>query len=206
MNFETGRGYSIILMSLRPNAPYADRFDDESTLVYEGHDRPKSMDLPNPKSADQPELTPSGRKTENGKFFEAAEAFKLGKLSARRVRVYEKIHQGIWSYNGIFELVDAWRQMESAREVFKFKLVASLVGEEAGGSPKSNMEHRRIIPTHVKLEVWKRDLGKCVMCGAKDELHFDHDLPYSLGGTSISAANVQLLCARHNLSKGSKLL
>jgi 5-methylcytosine-specific restriction endonuclease McrA len=53
----------------------------------------------------------------------------------------------------------------------------------------------------VKLEVWKRDDGKCVVCGASDELHFDHDVPFSLGGTSISAANVQLLCARHNLEK-----
>jgi hypothetical protein len=206
MNFETGRGYSIILMSLRPNAPYADRFDDESTLVYEGHDRPKSVDLPNPKIADQPEFTPSGGKTENGKFLEAANGFKLGKLSARRVRVYEKIHQGIWSYNGTFDLVDAWHETESKRIVFKFKLVASLGSEEGEGLRSSSSERRRIIPTPVKLEVWKRDLGKCVICGAKDELHFDHDLPYSLGGTSISAANVQLLCARHNLSKGSKLL
>jgi 5-methylcytosine-specific restriction endonuclease McrA len=47
----------------------------------------------------------------------------------------------------------------------------------------------------VKLEVWKRDGGKCVMCGASDELHFDHDVPFSRGGTSMTAANVQLLCA-----------
>jgi hypothetical protein len=39
------------------------------------------------------------------------------------------------------------------------------------------------------------------MCGASDDLHFDHDLPFSLGGTSITADNVQLLCARHNLAK-----
>jgi len=58
----------------------------------------------------------------------------------------------------------------------------------------------------VKLEVWARDRGKCVICGATDELHFDHDLPYSKGGTSLTASNVQLLCARHNLSKGSKIL
>ena len=40
------------------------------------------------------------------------------------------------------------------------------------------------------------------MCnGATDELHFDHDLPWSKGGTSIAEENVQLLCARHNLQK-----
>jgi len=39
MNFYSGRGYSVILMSVRPNAPYRDRFqDDGTTLIYEGHD------------------------------------------------------------------------------------------------------------------------------------------------------------------------
>ena len=62
------------------------------------------------------------------------------------------------------------------------------------------------IPTHVKLAVWKRDGGKCVKCGALDELHFDHDLPWSKGGTSITEDNVQLLCARHNLEKHDRIV
>ncbi len=44
------------------------------------------------------------------------------------------------------------------------------------------------------------------VCGATDELHFDHVLPYSKGGTSVAAENVQLLCAWHNLEKGAKIL
>ena len=28
-------------------------------------------------------------------------------------------------------------------------------------------ERRRIIPSHVKLEVWQRDAGKCAICGAR---------------------------------------
>jgi 5-methylcytosine-specific restriction endonuclease McrA len=70
----------------------------------------------------------------------------------------------------------------------------------------SSFVHRRIIPTPVKLEVWKRDGGKCVMCGATTGLHFDHDIPYSKGGASITAENVQLLCARHNLEKHDKII
>jgi 5-methylcytosine-specific restriction endonuclease McrA len=58
----------------------------------------------------------------------------------------------------------------------------------------------------VKLEVWKRDGGKCVECGATDELHFDHDLPWAKGGTSFTAANVQLLCARHNIAKRDRIV
>lgn len=69
-----------------------------------------------------------------------------------------------------------------------------------------DIQRRRVIPTSVKLAVWKRDGGKCVLCGATDELHFDHDVPWSKGGTSITEENVQLLCARHNLAKRDRIL
>ena len=49
------------------------------------------------------------------------------------------------------------------------------------------------------------DGGRCVVCGATDELHFDHDLPWAKGGTSLVAGNVQLLCARHNISKRDRI-
>jgi 5-methylcytosine-specific restriction endonuclease McrA len=44
------------------------------------------------------------------------------------------------------------------------------------------------------------------MCGAHDNLHFDHDLPFSKGGSSITQDNVKLLCARHNLKKSDKII
>ena len=62
------------------------------------------------------------------------------------------------------------------------------------------------VPTAVKVAVWKRDQGKCVECGAIDNLHFDHDVPFSKGGSSITEANVKLLCARHNLQKSDKII
>ena len=63
------------------------------------------------------------------------------------------------------------------------------------------LDHHRIIPADIKFEVWKRDKGCCVECGSKDNLHFDHIIPYSKGGSSLVAENIQLLCARHNLEK-----
>ncbi|NGZ96803.1 MAG: hypothetical protein CV089_11890 [Nitrospira sp. WS110] len=51
----------------------------------------------------------------------------------------------------------------------------------------------------------KRDGGKCCVCDAMDELHFDHILPFSKGGTSLTAENIQLLCARHNLQKRASI-
>jgi 5-methylcytosine-specific restriction endonuclease McrA len=47
--------------------------------------------------------------------------------------------------------------------------------------------------------------GCWVICRAKDNLHFDHDLPYSKGGTSRPATNIRLLCARHNLAKSDRI-
>jgi hypothetical protein len=206
MNFGLGGTHSVILMSIRPNAPYRDRFEDEgATLIYEGHDEPKTASNIDPKLIDQPETTFSGSLTQNGLFHRAAQEFKTNQRHPERVRVYEKLRQGIWSYNGIFHLVDSWREPDTHRIVFKFQLEA-VEGEEDFAIPVPSVPvRRRVIPTHVKLEVWQRDEGKCVKCGATDELHFDHDLPYSKGGSSITAQNVQLLCARHNLQKHDKI-
>ncbi|MGO9138977.1 MAG: hypothetical protein ACLP9S_11140 [Syntrophales bacterium] len=115
MNYQLGGNHSVILMSVRMGAPYADRFDDDgSTLIYEGHDLPRSTRCPNPKSLDQ------------------EEDFSVP-----------------IPYNSIV---------------------------------------RRVIPTAVKLEVWKRDAGRCAK-----------------GGSSTTAVNIQLLCARHNLEKHNKI-
>jgi hypothetical protein len=202
MNFGLGGNHSVILMSVRPNAPYEDELQDNGTiLIYEGHDEPRTQRVTDPKNVDQPELTPSGTLTQNGLFYKAAQGAKAGLRPPERVRVYEKIRQGIWSYNGVFHLVDAWRQRSNERQVFKFKLVA-VTGEDDLGLPvRMDAARRRVIPTQVKLQVWKRDGGRCVVCGATDELHFDHIVPYSKGGTSLVADNVQLLCARHNIEK-----
>ena len=62
-----------------------------------------------------------------------------------------------------------------------------------------------MIPPSVKLEVWKRDKGKCVKCGSTNNLHLDHIIPFSKGGSSLVAENIQILCARHNISKRDKI-
>jgi hypothetical protein len=207
MNYRIGGDHSVILMSVRPNAPYRDRIEDNGlTLIYEGHDVPRDKQHPDPKAIDQPELTPFGAMTENGKFHRAAQEYKRTLRVPERVRVYEKIRQGIWSYNGLFHLVDSWREYDGRRFIFKFKLVP--VEDDSGIATSFSMpsQQRRLIPTSVKLEVWKRDLGRCVTCGATDELHFDHIIPVSKGGTSLSADNIQLLCARHNIEKSDNIV
>jgi hypothetical protein len=206
MNFEIRPGLSVILMSLRPNAPYEDRIEDEGrTLIYEGHDVPKTNDGPDPKSIDQVAHSPRGGLTQNGYFHKAAQEFKRGAKPAALVRVYQKIWSGVWNDNGVFRLVDAWQEPSNSRKVFKFKLELSEDDTPAGTAETGEMEHNRVIPLHVKLEVWKRDKGRCVTCGRTDNLHFDHIIPFSKGGSSIVADNIQILCARHNLQKHDKI-
>lgn len=193
-----------MLMSRRVNAPYDDRADDEDdrTLIYEGHDVQRGVSVRDPKALDQPMRNPGGTLTQNGKFFEAAERYKKDHSDIELVNVYEKIRDGIWVFNGVFHLVDSWQEKSEGRNVFKFQLTLS----DEKPSPakrkiKHDLDHNRLIPSSVKLEVWKRDNGCCVKCGRKDNLHFDHDLPFSKGGTSLLASNIRLLCARHNLQK-----
>lgn len=206
MNFRAGGDYSIILMSRRPNAPYRDRIEDEgATLVYEGHNEPARGDMIDPKLVDQPRTSYHGTLTENGKFEQAANQYKSGQSPSAGVRVYEKIRDGIWSYNGLFRLVDSWIEHDGRRNVFKFKLVASIDDSGRKTGEVEDLENTRIIPASVKLEVWKRDGGRCVQCGAAENLHFDHIIPYSRGGSSLVADNIQLLCVRHNLAKRDRI-
>lgn len=208
MNYRVHGDTSIILMSLRKNAPYADKIEDDGKiLIYEGHDAPRISEQ-DPKSIDQPRYSPKGRLTQNGKFEQAAIEFKGKKREAELVKVYEKIERGIWAYNGTFELRDAWTENINGRQVFRFKLVISdstLSSRKESLDRIEDLPHNRIIPTSVKYKVWKRDKGKCVLCDKTDNLHFDHIIPFSKGGTSLKAENIQLLCARHNLKKSNKI-
>jgi len=89
-------------------------------------------------------------------------------------------------------------------KVFKFRL--ELLHEPAESQHELELDHNRLIPSWVKLEVWKRDRGRCVICGSKENLHFDHIIPYSRGGSSLVPENIQILCAKHNLEKRARII
>ncbi len=62
----------------------------------------------------------------------------------------------------------------------------------------------RHIPSHVKQEVYARDGGKCVQCGATEYLEFDHIIPHSRGGAN-TVNNVQILCRQCNGLKSDRI-
>ncbi|MBK9516463.1 MAG: HNH endonuclease [Anaeromyxobacter sp.] len=64
--------------------------------------------------------------------------------------------------------------------------------------------HPRFIPAAVRREVWQRDGQRCQFpldlggtCGATHRLELDHLVPLALGGQA-TAANLRVVCARHN--------
>ncbi len=205
MNYKLNPSYSVILMSQRTNAPYQDKvYEDGVTIEYEGHDVSKRGYEHNPKNEDQPERYPSGGLTQNGRFIKAVNEFKDGKKPPELVKVYEKIFSGVWSLKGYFDLIDYKIVHDGKRNVFRYILKLSDI-QEPTDSKSASVEHTRLIPSEVKREVWKRDGGKCVLCGETKNLHFDHDLPFSKGRTSLSVSNVRLLCLKHNLKKSDKI-
>jgi hypothetical protein len=208
MNFRPlEKNYSILLMSIRENSPYNDGFDDEGKkLIYEGEDITR-REVKDPKSLDQPIFTKNGKLTNNGAFFKAAEDYKTSRRKiAEKVQVYEKIEPNIWSDKGVFELIDAeYRYSETEkRKVFKF-ILQPQGAKVIGASEAEEFEFSRRIPTAIKREVWERDSGKCVDCGSTKDLHFDHIIPWSRGGSSLDPKNIQILCGKHNLQKSDKI-
>ncbi len=69
---------------------------------------------------------------------------------------------------------------------------------------EARISRREKIPDSVKLFVWQRDEGKCVKCGNKEKLEFDHIIPFSMGGGNTER-NLELLCESCNRSKGKNI-
>jgi len=204
MNYKVRPSYSVFLMSIRKNAPYKDEIDKiTNTIIYEGHDARKDH-CKDPKKEDQPLFTPKGTLTDNGKFFIEAQSYQFGfRKDSHKIKIYEKIQAGIWTYKGFFNLLDAKLVQSGIRKVFKFYLQPVIFKTF---NKIEIIPFNRVIPSEVKIEVWDRDKGRCVKCDATENLHFDHDLPFSKGGTSLTAKNIKILCMKCNLQKSNKIL
>lgn len=204
MNFRLNPKYSVVLMSRRTNAPYRDNIlEDGVTIEYEGHDEPKTKKIIDSKLIDQPQFTAHGTLTQNGYFIRAVENYQNNN-KPESVKIYEKILPGTWSLKGFFDLIDYKRQSDGRRNIYIFTLRLS-ENQSIQKNNEIDLKHTRLIPSEIKKEVWQRDGGACVICGSNKNLHFDHDLPFSKGGTSLMTKNIRLLCAKCNLSKSDKI-
>ncbi len=201
MYFRPTRDHSVILTSGAPASDYEDLIDpDNDILIYQGHNALRSQNVPFPQLVDQPQYNRDGSPSVNGRFFEAAQNYKNSLAPPEKVRAYRKLGKGMWLDLGIFHLIDAWRESDGRRLVFKLKLRRF---SEAGKEQSFKIDPRNI-PSKTRVLVWNRDRGKCVVCGTTENLHFDHIIPISKGGNN-SAKNIRILCSRHNLAKSDKI-
>ena len=67
-----------------------------------------------------------------------------------------------------------------------------------------NVKKREPIPQEIQDIVWNRDGGRCVKCGSRENLEFDHIIPFSKGGSN-TARNLQLLCEKCNREKSNSI-
>ncbi|MBU1299877.1 MAG: HNH endonuclease [Bacteroidetes bacterium] len=56
----------------------------------------------------------------------------------------------------------------------------------------------------VRIAVWRRDEGKCVRCGSRENLEYDHIIPISQGGSN-TVRNIELLCEKCNRTKSNNI-
>ena len=97
----------------------------------------------------------------------------------------------------IAEKLKEKQRRQELEKIVRQELIDS--GELFGDQPK-----RPPIPREVADAVFKRDGGRCVYCGATENLQFDHIIPFSKGGAT-TIENLQLLCQKCNLEKSNKI-
>ena len=89
------------------------------------------------------------------------------------------------------------------------QLAGDGVRDQAKQSEPPGPYARKGIPREIRDAVWRRDEGCCVACKregvvTKENLEFDHMIPVTKGGSN-TARNIELLCERHNRSKGGSI-
>lgn len=63
---------------------------------------------------------------------------------------------------------------------------------------------RKPISEATRHEVWRRDQGRCVDCGSRERLEYDHVIPIIKGGSNTTR-NIELRCETCNRRKGARI-
>ena len=78
-------------------------------------------------------------------------------------------------------------------------------GTQAGKRPASERPGpigEPLPSSWVRMHVWWRDQGRCVLCGEREGVWFDHIIPVRMGGSNTEH-NIRLMCERCN--RGDKV-
>ncbi len=116
-----------------------------------------------------------------------------------------------WVFRNKVLKVDGWEA--ASREEVVTRVTHKVLSEEkAFEKLKADIERfrkmgqvssapREPIPEDVRIFVWRRDQGRCVMCGSQERIEFDHIIPLEKGGNNTTR-NIQILCETCNRKKG----
>ena len=115
-----------------------------------------------------------------------------GKKGIYSVKKNDYIQELIVTLSETTDREDIWENID-----ISFNIDESIIH-----TPKKQL--RTPISESVRHEVWRRDEGKCVICGSQAKLEFDHIIPHSKGGAD-TVRNLQLLCESCNRSKSAKI-
>lgn len=145
--------------------------------------------------------------------------FELEKIRLLEFRLQEL---KLWEGRELDDITEKQR----AKEQEEIELALYQCGEEAEFKKREEIEQKnllqkirakknikeereedistRYISKSVRREVWRRDRGRCVECGSRVNLEYDHIIPFSKGGSN-TGRNIQLLCQDCNRKKYNNL-
>jgi len=115
-----------------------------------------------------------------------------------------------WLYqNQGFDVSGAFSDEEKKLLILEFidkerRKFERLKNKFTDGENKKLEYERKRIPEAVRINVWRRDQGKCARCGSRENLEYDHIVPVSKGGSNTER-NIELLCQNCNRSKGNRI-
>ena len=128
----------------------------------------------------------------NGVPQSLVESYKWANLaSAQGKEDAQRFRDNLASKMGSAEIAQAQRR--AIAEAANYSTAAEL-------TDSNQQQLRQTILSEVRREVWRRDGGKCVKCGSRLNLEYDHIIPVTKGGSN-TARNIELLCEACNRAK-----
>jgi hypothetical protein len=100
-----------------------------------------------------------------------------------------------YSFDDTAPLIEAVNNQEKR---LRFRLISrhKMTPEEISRCQNVSVdEHLSTLYEKTRLEVWKRDAGKCTQCASLEMLRFKHIIPRRMGGTD-EARNLVLICEK----------
>jgi hypothetical protein len=134
-----------------------------------------------------------------GWYISATRPLKLRSIKLGIIWLYQEF---LWAVQG--QYTDEQCRLLIIEAVDKERRKWESLERKFGSRESQNVAARPRIPESVRIEVWRRDGGKCARCASRENLEYDHIVPVSKGGSN-TARNIELLCEKCNRSKGGNI-